>query len=172
MLIKKSYNAATVKITKSNKMYNCNKCFKSFRYRIHSGLQNDDTILKALNGNYTITTINNEDVSSINLNISFNDSTKQVSGFSGCNRFFRVYTIDNNTLNFTDLGTTRMFCSEEKNNLENNLLTAYGKANVIFFTKNGFSIYKKKKLLLTASKDIEEVLILNIKLLQEARTNK
>lgn len=132
-------------------------CWGPTDYQLISDLQNDETILKELNGTYTINTLNGEDVSSFNLNIYFNDSTKQVSGFSGCNRFFGAYTIDNNTLNFSDLGTTRMFCSEEKNHLENNLLTAYGKANVIFFTKNGFSIYNKKKLLLTASKDIEEV---------------
>tara|TARA_R110002049_G_scaffold24361_1_gene86518 strand:+ start:1631 stop:2350 length:720 start_codon:yes stop_codon:yes gene_type:complete len=122
-----------------------------------SDLQNNDSILKELNGSYQISTLKGEDVSSFNLNMAFNDSTKQVSGFSGCNRFNGSYTLENNTLKFSELGTTRMFCTKDKNDVEYNLLKTFGKANLIGFTKNGFSIYNKKKLLLSASKEIEEV---------------
>jgi len=116
----------------------------------------DDTVLKELKGSYQINTLKGEDVSSFNLNMTFNDSTKQVSGFSGCNRFFGSYTIENNALKFSGLGTTRMFCTKDKNTVEDKLLKAFGKANLILFTKQGFSIYNKKKLLLSASKEIEK----------------
>lgn len=117
----------------------------------------DDTILKELNGNYNINELNGENVSSFNLNITFKDSTKQVSGFSGCNRFFGSFKLNKVFLEFSDLGLTKILCAKDKNNVEDKLLKAFKKANVILFTKNGFSIYNKKKILLTASKEIEEV---------------
>ncbi|MEP5338937.1 MAG: META domain-containing protein [Algibacter sp.] len=117
-------------------------------------LQNDNTLLKELNGNYNITGLNNEDVSSFKLNIAFNKEENQVSGFSGCNRFFGSYTLGTHNLKFAPLGLTKMICKGEQNDIETKLLKAFEKANLVLFTKNGFQIYNKKKLLITAIKEI------------------
>lgn len=129
-------------------------CWGPTDYQIMSDLQSRDLTLKELNGNYNINELNSKDVSSFNLNITFNDSTKQVSGFSGCNRFFGSYTIDNNKLNFSNLGSTRMFCDEASNHIEQDLLKAFNKANLVLFRKDGFSFFNNKKLLLIATKEI------------------
>ncbi len=131
-------------------------CWGPTDYQLIQMQQNDDTILKVLDGTYKINILNGEDVSSNKLTITFNDSTKQVSGFSGCNRFFVSYTLNNLSLKFGELSTTKMLCGEDANKLENILLKAIGKANLVLFTENGFglSFYNKKKLILSASKEV------------------
>ncbi|MGC1204377.1 MAG: META domain-containing protein [Flavobacteriaceae bacterium] len=129
-------------------------CWGSTDYQLIQIQQNDDTILKVLDGTYEINILNGEDVSSNKLTIIFNDSTKQVSGFSGCNRFFGSYTLNNFSLKFSALGATKMLCQEDANKIETNLFKAIGKANLVLFTKNGFSFYNKKKLILSASEEM------------------
>ncbi len=129
-------------------------CWGPTDYQFIQMQQNDNTILKVLDGTYRINTLNGEDVSSNKLYITFNDNTKQVSGFSGCNWFFGSYTLNNLSLKFGELGTTKMLCNEDANKLEIILLKAIGKANLVLFTENGFSFYDKKKLILSASKDM------------------
>ncbi|GGD22884.1 hypothetical protein GCM10011368_26200 [Hyunsoonleella pacifica] len=115
-------------------------------------LQNDDTILKTLNGTYNINTLNQIEVSDFKLTVSFDNNTKKVSGFSGCNRFFGTYTLNENTLKFSPLASTKMLCPEDKNNMETELLKTFNEADKVFFYKNGFTLFNKKKTLLSASK--------------------
>lgn len=117
----------------------------------------NDKILKELDGTYQISVLDDEDVSSFNLNITFNNSTKQVSGFAGCNRFFGSFKLNKVFLEFSDLGSTKMLCTKDKNNIENKLLKAFRKTNTIMFSENGFSIYNKKKKILSATKEEENV---------------
>lgn len=127
-------------------------CWGPTEYQLMQHLQNDDTILKALNGTYNINTLNQEDVSAFKLHITFDDDTKKISGFSGCNRFFGSYTLNKNSLNLSSLGSTRMLCSEDKNKIENALLKAFDKADTVLFSENGFSLFNKKKPLLSATR--------------------
>ena len=131
-------------------------CWGPSEYQLMRHIQNDGTILKTLNGTYNINTLNQEDVSSFKLKVSFNDSTKQVSGFSGCNRFFGSYTLHENALKFSSLGSTKMLCSEDKNKIETKLLKAFDIADSIFFFENGFTLFSKKKPLLYATKILED----------------
>jgi len=118
--------------------------------------ENDNTNVEILNNTYQINTLGDEDASSLKLNITFNDSTKQVSGFSGCNRFFGSYSLEDNALSFEDLGLTRMLCHDEANTIEKKLINAIEKANLIVFKKDGFSLYDKNKLLITAKKEVRQ----------------
>ncbi len=131
-------------------------CWGPTDYQIMQHMQNDTTIFKELNGTYNINRLNLKDVSSFGLNVTFDDSVKKISGFSGCNRFFGSYTLNENTLKFSPLGTTKMLCSEDKNAIETELIKAFGKADKVFFSKNGFTLFKKKKSLLIATKVIED----------------
>ncbi|GAA4803912.1 META domain-containing protein [Litoribaculum gwangyangense] len=117
-------------------------------------LQEDsDITLKELDGKYKINTLSDMDISSLDLSIVFNESTKKVSGFSGCNRFFGSYTSEKNALKFNSLGTTKMLCNEDSNKVEQKFLKALEKANLILFDKNGFSLLKDKKRLLSVTKE-------------------
>ena len=117
--------------------------------------EDNNTVPKVLKGTYQITHLETEDISTHNVTITFNNSTKQVSGFSGCNRFFGSYSIEGNTLKFGDLGSTRMMCEENANSVESKFLKTLNKAHVILFGKDGgFSLFNKKELLLNATKPI------------------
>ncbi|MGC6431875.1 MAG: META domain-containing protein [Jejuia sp.] len=127
-------------------------CWGPTDYQVMQQLKNDETILKTFNGTYHINTLNQEDVSAFNLEVSFNDSTNKVSGFSGCNRFFGSYTLNENSLKFGALGATKMLCSEDKNAIETKLFKALDKADTVFFHKNGFVLFNNRKPLLSAIK--------------------
>jgi heat shock protein HslJ len=99
-------------------------------------LENNAETLMELNGTFHINSLNSKDVSSFKLNISFNDSTKQASGFSGCNPFFGSYSLENSSLKFGSLGSTRMLCENEANQIETELLKVLEKADS-FSIKNG-----------------------------------
>jgi hypothetical protein len=116
-------------------------------------IQHNDSIMKELNGTYKISSINNADVSLFELNITFDKDTKKVNGFSGCNRFFGSYALDNEKLEFDPLGSTRILCQDEANNIEAQLLKALEDANTILFSEAGFSLFKNKILLISVKKE-------------------
>lgn len=88
-----------------------------------------------LSGTYNIKQLESKDVTSKNLTITFNDSTNQVSGFSGCNTFFSNYTVIENTLKFGPIATSKKYCVTEQNNLEQVFLKALNNVNA-FILKN------------------------------------
>ncbi|WP_298238697.1 META domain-containing protein [uncultured Algibacter sp.] len=133
-------------------------CWGPSEYQVMQSLQLNDSIMKELNGTYKITNLHNADVSSFELNITFNKDTKGVNGFSGCNRFFGSYTLDNEKLKFDSLGSTRMSCQDDANNIEAQLLKALESANTILFNEEGFSLFKNKILLLSAIKETQIIL--------------
>ncbi len=128
-------------------------CWGPSNHQLMLDSQNQSSVLKDLNGKYNILKLNNEDVSSYNLNINFKKEMQQVSGFSGCNRFFGSYSQSENKLSFGQIGSTKMLCVDEKSNIEIVLLKAFQKANSIIFNGNGFSMFQNKKLLLIADKE-------------------
>lgn len=128
-------------------------CWGPSDYQLMLHLQNNSTSLKNLNNSYQIIQLNQEDISSFGLSISFNDSTKQVSGFGGCNRYFGSYSIDGKSLNFSEMGITKILCQEDKNTIESSFFKALRKANTILFNDSGFSIFQNKRLLLVAEKE-------------------
>ncbi|WP_248724806.1 META domain-containing protein [Seonamhaeicola sp. ML3] len=105
-----------------------------------------------LNDTFNITTLNGNDVSEFNLNITFNDSTKQVSGFSGCNRFFGSFGTIDNGLRFGPIGSTRMMCSPKFNDVESKMLDALSKVN-LFSVKGDTLIFSNgDRVLMEATK--------------------
>ena len=75
-----------------------------------------------LEGNYSIETVSESDVKEYQLTIQFNNETKQVFGFSGCNRFFGSYTLDGTVLKMGPLASTKMMCQNPENEIESKLL--------------------------------------------------
>ncbi|MBC3758275.1 META domain-containing protein [Hyunsoonleella sp. SJ7] len=131
-------------------------CWDPSEYQLMQYAQNDDAILKTLDGKYEIHQLLNEDVSEFGLNIKFDSKENKVTGFSGCNRFFGSYVSENGSLKFSDLGTTRMLCSDDKNNIETKFLKALDKADTVLFSENGFTAFANKKPLISATKRVEE----------------
>lgn len=127
-------------------------CWGPTEYQLLQDIQDRNTIVKTLNDSFAINTLNQEDISIHKLSVSFNENTKKVSGFSGCNRFFGHYSLNKNTLTFSELGATKMLCSEEKNKVESELLKTLQRSNNILFTEEGFVLFKNKRPLLSATK--------------------
>ncbi|WP_242131197.1 META domain-containing protein [Aestuariivivens marinum] len=123
-------------------------------YTLMLKLQEDQNAPKELNGNYLIKELDRKDVSYFNLNITFNNNTKQVFGFSGCNRFFGSFSLNNNTIAFSALGSTKMICNDNANRIEEKLFKTFQKANLVLFSQNGISFFNDKKLLLYATTEI------------------
>lgn len=115
--------------------------------------ENNSETLTQLNGLYHINNLNDKDVSSFKLNITFNDSTKQIAGFSGCNRFFGSYTLENNTLKIGSLASTRMLCNDEANQMETQLLQALEKVNSFSLKNNTLQLSSDNNIVLEASKE-------------------
>ncbi|APY10717.1 hypothetical protein BWZ22_05440 [Seonamhaeicola sp. S2-3] len=115
----------------------------------NTSLEQNTTMLQ---DNFNITTLNGTNVSAFNLTIAFADSTKQVSGFSGCNRFFGSYTIENNTIKLGPLATTRKMCTPKLNSVESELLDALTKTNHFSIKNDTLILLENENKLLNAVK--------------------
>lgn len=119
-------------------------------------IQDRNMSSKKLDGTFLIKRLGNTDVSNFNLSITFNKNTKQVSGFSGCNRFFASYTLENNVLKFDSLGSTKMLCEVASNDIEQKFIKALSKVHLVLFNDNGISMLHHKKLLLSAIQETSQ----------------
>lgn len=102
----------------------CNNRTKSEHLNLDKNAINTE-----LNGNYIVSNMLGNDVSSFNLEINFNSEEHKISGFAGCNRFFGSYVHSENKLQFSPIGSTRMMCDEEKNDVEMTLFETLSKVN-------------------------------------------
>ncbi len=116
----------------------------------NSNIKNDGS----LSGNYTITTLEEKSVA-LNLSIQFDSETKKVSGFSGCNQFFGNYKVEGNTISFSPLGSTKMFCQDEKNDIETKLMTALGNVNSYEIEGKQLLLKNDNQLLILGSEENE-----------------
>ncbi|WP_138432656.1 META domain-containing protein [Winogradskyella algicola] len=107
-----------------------------------------------LSGTYKIKQLESKDVSFQNLTITFNDSTNQVSGFSGCNNFFSNYTIKENTIKFGPVAASKKYCGTEKNNLESTFLKALNNVNSFIIKNDSFSFTNETTEVFTATKSL------------------
>ncbi len=117
-------------------------------------IDNDTSENKKLSGKYSISTLGDTDVSSFKLYIEFNEETKQVSGFSGCNRFFGAYQLDAKGLQFGAIGSTRMMCRGEGVKIEHQLNESFTKVNRLSFLDNTIQLYSNEDLLIVATHEI------------------
>ena len=116
-------------------------------------LEKDAIILIELNDTYHINTLNNKDVSVHKLYIKFNNETKQVSGFSGCNRFFGDYELVGKSLKFGALGATRMMCQGKANEIENEFHQTINMVNKIISAGDSITLLNNNNTLISATKE-------------------
>lgn len=97
-----------------------------------------------LSGSYFITQLANEDVSSEEINLTFDEKRKELRGNAGCNRFSAAFEKDGNKITFSDPVGTRMFC-DGKMERENQVMELLPKIaevrenedNMIFLSNEG-----------------------------------
>ena len=109
--------------------------------------------LTELDSTYRITTLNEKAITEYELVIEFNNETKQVSGFSGCNRFFGTYELNEDSLKFGNLGLTRMMCHGEVNTIENEFHQTITKINKITSDGDSITLLNNNDALIMATKN-------------------
>ena len=115
-------------------------------------LNNSKDVQMTLSGNYVITQIGNNDTISPKLMISFDETSKKITGFAGCNSFFGTYSTKVNTIVFSNIASTKKYCAKNINNLENQFITALNSTNTFSINENVISLLENERILLTANK--------------------
>ena len=107
-----------------------------------------------LNNQWKLTELNGKNLTGENVEITltFNTSDHQVKGNGGCNRYFGGYKLIDNTIEISNLGSTKMFCAETANFEEEYFNTLKDKSNLkvienqLIFSRQGKNIliFQKK----------------------------
>jgi len=97
------------------------------------------------NGSFYISKIGENVTLSETLKLNFDNSTKKISGFSGCNTFSGNYKIDKNKISFTDLISTKKACSDDLNMIESSIHNFLKETNKFKLNNNQITFLKGKK---------------------------
>ncbi|WP_397364355.1 META domain-containing protein [Olleya sp. R77988] len=115
---------------------------------------NADMTENTLNGNFIVTTLDSKNNLDKELTLNFDDSTKRVSGFSGCNNFSGTYTVDGNKITFGPLMSTKKMCADSGNEIETTFFKTIEKTNKFNLNDNKITLLKNKKELISADQII------------------
>lgn len=103
-----------------------------------------------LNGTFDVAFLNSENIVAYKTFLEFNDKTKKIAGFSGCNRFSGSYSLNGNVLKISGLATTRMLCQGEVNTTEKTLLDALTSIDSVEILDDTLKMFSKNKLIIEA----------------------
>lgn len=127
-------------------------CWGPTEYQLMQQLQNDENILKTLDGIYYIDKLEDIDVEKFKLTLRFENDSSRISGFSGCNAFVGYYSVNSNSIKINKISSTRMLCDDAENEIEVKFLKALDKADTVLFSENGFTLFDNKKPSLSVTK--------------------
>ena len=109
-----------------------------------------------LSGSFYINTLEGNQTGSITLSITFNDATKKVTGFSGCNNFTANYQIDKNKISFKNLITTEKACLDDINTIENTIHSFLKETTEFKLEDDQITFLKESKALFSAKQITKE----------------
>jgi heat shock protein HslJ len=107
-------------------------------------IENTAKKISSLSGAYSISEIGNHNSIYEELSITFEDSTNKVYGFAGCNTFFGTYTLDNSSITFNNIASSKKLCEKDLNTLESHFLKALNKVNSFSINDNTISFLENK----------------------------
>lgn len=105
-----------------------------------------------LSGSYTISQVGDNKSLSPKLNISFDENSNKVTGFSGCNTFFGTYAVENNKISFSQMATSKKLCRPEINDIESQILKALNDADSFSINGEDLILLNNQTVLLNATK--------------------
>lgn len=123
-----------------------------------AAMETNKEAMEQISGTYYVTNVGENNYSQEKLTLQFDQDTKSVSGFSGCNRFTGTYKIDGNSITFGPLASTRMHCQEANNNIEKNMLSALNNVNTVAIKNQELTLYNEDAILIKASKNSDAIL--------------
>ncbi len=105
-------------------------------------------------GSYMISQIRQNKSIPKELMITFEENTNKFTGFSGCNSFFGTYTLEGNKVKLSNTASTKKYCQEELNNVENHFLEALNMVNTFTLSDNVLSLLENDVTLLKGNKTV------------------
>ena len=103
-----------------------------------------------ISGTYFVMQLDTTNVT-YKLTLEFDSKTNSVSGFAGCNNFFGTYSINGNTISFSELGATRMMCQDEANKVELKMFQTMAKINRFELSNGKLSLKNDETILIVAN---------------------
>lgn len=88
------------------------------------------------------------DIDGTPLSLQFNPETHNISGFSGCNRYFGEYREDGRSIVFQNVGCTRMACPDAEMKIESAYLPLLEKVTRYELTRYRLTLYQKDRVVL------------------------
>jgi heat shock protein HslJ len=104
-------------------------------------------------GEWMLKTLPGEDLSILNkpITLKFDSVNTKAAGFAGCNQYFSSYSINQSSIEFSNVGSTKMFC-EQTMGLENKFLEALSKSNAFKVNGNKLQLLQDDLVLLEFEK--------------------
>ncbi|WGD35617.1 META domain-containing protein [Olleya sp. YS] len=103
-----------------------------------------------LNGSFVVSKLGESTSVQNDLTIKFDDATKRVSGFSGCNNFSGSYQIKDKKIAILNLISTEKACLDDTNMVESKFLQSLTKANNFKIKNNEIVFLNDSKQLFNA----------------------
>lgn len=114
---------------------------------------------ESISGNYIIDSVRGEKNSYDFLRITFDNKSKSVYGYSGCNRFTGSYEITKNTIKIGPLASTRMMCEPKRNAIESKILEILAEVNSFYIQDGVLNLLKDNSTLLVVSKTYSDMVV-------------
>lgn len=104
-----------------------------------------------LAGIYNVVQMGSKDVSGESMTLKFDPETAALGGSSSCNKIFGNYSAEGDTLSFSPMGATKMYC-EGKMEAEKDFMQALQAVNKYRFKGDKLELLQDNTVLLTLSK--------------------
>ncbi len=79
---------------------------------ISCGSSSQTTNINLMNGHYTVSELNGQEITTQNPTITFDLNENRVYGYSGCNNFNGSFTVENNNITFGPIAATKKMCMD------------------------------------------------------------
>ncbi|MUU79825.1 META domain-containing protein [Winogradskyella endarachnes] len=117
-------------------------------------MENSKKMEDSLSGTYYITEVEDMDVSSNKITITFDIATNKVTGFAGCNSFFGNYTLEKSTLTFQNIGASKKFCAGTASKTERQFLKALNSIDSFSISDNLISFSAENSVVLKGTSEM------------------
>lgn len=112
--------------------------------------QKDNAALNyILKHKWNLIQLNGKTLEQSNAFLKFDGKENRLSGSTGCNNLMGSFKLTSNFISFTKLGTTRMFCNEDKNKLEQEIVKLLSDSSFTFdIADQTLNFYKGDRLVM------------------------
>lgn len=117
-------------------------------------IENSKKMEQTLSGTYYITEVEDMDVSSNKITITFDVASNKVTGFAGCNSFFGNYALENSTLTFQNIGASKKFCAGTASQTERQFLKVLNSVDSFSVSDNSISFSADNSAVLKGSSEM------------------